>query len=398
MKNYCLLSIKRINHKIPQIILGFCIIAVLLGGFVVLLTKLLYHDKNAISIQVAVVSEEENELTKIALDYLKNMDTLKDSTEFLELDYEDAFARLEKQSVDVVVYLPGGLIQGILDGTNVPVQIYLPKSTGLQATLLKEMTDAGAQMLTVAQAEIYGNYDVVKKYGLEEQLRSMEQEIDFYNLSFALDRLRLFDEHNLSAMEQLDTLQFYILSGLILLLFFFGMCMGDYVLGEPEAFQTQMKRAGVGSISRHVIKVSILWFYMSILLLIVIFRTRNYFPSLGAYILSSILIAGMLVGFDFCIYEIVGKESVGMFVIFCITVMMAFCSGMLIPAVFMPTTLLSIGNYMPTTFLRQMLLGIMQDGIPKNLWATNIMKILISGVFIHCATLGIVALKANGGK
>ena len=50
--------------------------------------------------------------------------------------------------------IPEGMIRGIMDGTNPPVHILLPKNS-LEAIVFKELTMAGARTLGAAQAGIY---------------------------------------------------------------------------------------------------------------------------------------------------------------------------------------------------------------------------------------------------
>ncbi|MDE5597669.1 MAG: ABC transporter permease, partial [Lachnospiraceae bacterium] len=217
------LELKRTIKLLPAMLLEAVLLFAVLGAVAYGASKLLYRDSPMLQITIAVVEEEENPLTDLAMQYIQGMESIADTCRFLVVSKEEGFSMLQEGKAAAVLILPGGMIDGIMNGNNVPVQVYFPENAGIESALLGELTDAGVQMLRVAQAEIYGIYDTAKNYGALEQLSVLEGDIDRFNLAFALERLALFQVKEVSATGNLSLLQYAAASGVVFFLLLLGM-------------------------------------------------------------------------------------------------------------------------------------------------------------------------------
>ena len=241
------LELKRTLLLMPAMLLEAGILLVVLGAIAFGVGKLLYQDDAIVQINVAIIEEEENPLTELAVNYVQGMESISKSCKFSIVTREEGFSMLENGEAAAVIYLPEGMIEGILNGNNVPAQIFLPEDAGIESALLKELADAGIQMLRVAQAEIYGIYDTAKTYGALDRISALEADIDMYNLAFALDRLALFKTQHLSATGNLTFLQYGIASGAVFFLLLIGMACYPMMQPYPDALCRQLRRSGIGN-------------------------------------------------------------------------------------------------------------------------------------------------------
>lgn len=74
----------------------------------------------------------------MAFQIYTNMDSIASiATCHLSESKEAAFDALEKGRAAAVVVIPSGFIGGILNGTNIPANVYLPPNAGIESTILR---------------------------------------------------------------------------------------------------------------------------------------------------------------------------------------------------------------------------------------------------------------------
>ena len=247
------------------------------------------------------------------------------------------------------------------------VEIYFPKQAGLEALFFREMTEAGEGLLRVAQAQIYGAGDMARAFGLTEQLSQIEVEIDSYNLAFALDRLALYDSAKVSAFGSVNAVQFYLASGSILFLLLAGMAMYPVVRREPPALCRQLERAGMGEIWQSFCQwicgllcislfAGILWAAVRLFVrfgpqeTVERLVTDNGYPFyMGAGLTAVILMT--VTPLVYLIHSLAGSRTGGILLVFLLSVVMVYLSGGLVPPMFLPQPMRTLGAWLPTAWL-----------------------------------------------
>lgn len=333
----------------------------ILGIFAFGAVTFLYRDVPVLQITIAVVEEEENPLTDLLLQYVQGMESVSEVCRFMIVSEEEAFSMLQEGKAAAVLLLPEGMVEGILDGSNAPVQVFFPEDAGLESALLKELTDAGVQMLRVAQAEIYAVYDTAKAYGALERLSALEMDIDRYNLAFALERLALFRMQEVSATGNLTILQYGVASGAVFFLLMLGMACYPVMQPYPEALRKQLVREGIGPGRQCLGK----WFcgtcsmgmgaLFFMLLLNVGLRAAGYgfrMPKAGLMQTGvGLLILLCASSFVFLVFQLAGNGTAAVLLLFFLSVVMQYLSGGFLPSVFLPETVQIIGRFVPTAYL-----------------------------------------------
>ncbi len=231
---YLYIEIKKTFRILPRMLLQAVLLLLLTGMIALGGVKSMEREPLTPGADIAVVVREDNMLTRMALNYVENMESVSRLCRFRQTTEEEGFRLLDKGEVAALILLPEQLVEGIMDGANPTVDIYFPKHAGLEAMLFRELTEAGEGMLRVAQAQIYGADDTAQAYDLTKQLSVMEAEIDSYNLAFALDRLALYDEETVAVFGSMNVMQFYLASGMVLFLLLAGMAMYPVLQREPS--------------------------------------------------------------------------------------------------------------------------------------------------------------------
>lgn len=368
---YLYLEIKKMVGVFPRMLLQAIMLMVLIGAIAFCGTKIMEKEPLAVRADIGVVVREDNTMTRMALGYVENLESASQICHFVQMTDEEGFRSLENGHIAALIVLPEQLVEGIMNGANPSVEVYFPENAGLEAMLLRELTESGTGLLRVAQAQIYGAYDTAAEYGLTERLSVMEGEIDSYNLAFALDRLAVYQEETVSATGKMSILQFYAASGAILFLLLTGMAVYPVVQREPQAFRKQLARQGTGDAWQCFCKWlcgflcmgmlgMIAWAGLKIVGFFVPETAEKFTSALsgggrgshaavqtGVVLLIVITVATLI----YLIYSLAGSRSGAVLLIFLLSVVMIYLSGGLVPSMFLPKAMQGIGDKLPTAYL-----------------------------------------------
>lgn len=355
------LELKRTIRLLPVILAEAVLLLSILGMIAFGAAKLLYRDVPAIRITIAVIEKEKNPLTDLLLNYIQGMESISELCQFLIVSEEEGFAMLQEGKAAAALVLPEGMVEGIMDGSNTPVQVFFPEDAGMESALLRELTDAGVQMLRVAQAEIYGIYDTAKTYGASEQLSVLEMDIDTANLAFALDRLALFRVQEVSATGNLSVMQYGIASGAVFFLLLLGMACYPVMQPYPAALRKQLVREGIGAGGQCFGKwlcgvcgmgIGGLFFRLVVKSVLTAGGFGAWLPKAGAVQAGTgLLILLCTVTFIFLVFQLAGNGTAAILLLFFLTVIMQYFAGGFLPSVFLPEAVQKAGRFLPAAYL-----------------------------------------------
>ena len=381
---YLYIEIKKTFRILPRMLLQAVLLLLLTGMIALGGVKSMEREPLTPGADIAVVVREDNMLTRMALNYVENMESVSRLCRFRQTTEEEGFRLLDKGEVAALILLPEQLVEGIMDGANPTVDIYFPKHAGLEAMLFRELTEAGEGMLRVAQAQIYGADDTAQAYDLTKQLSVMEAEIDSYNLAFALDRLALYDEETVAVFGSMNVMQFYLASGMVLFLLLAGMAMYLVLQREPSVFRRQLERQGTGKgwqcfcqwlcgVLCMGVHFGLLWAVMALAVKFFLLASEGmpdtaagqlmadnafWYPA-GVKMGIAALIVMASTAFVYLLHSLAGSRTGGILLVFVCSVAMVYLSGGIVPSVFLPETMQKLGERMPTAYLIQAAGGIL---------------------------------------
>lgn len=380
---YLYIEMKKTLRMLPRMLLQAVLLLFLTGMIAWGGVRSMERDPLTPGAEIAVVVREDNGMTRLALNYVENMESVSQFCRFRQTTEEEGFRLLEKGEAAALILLPEQLVEGIMNGVNPTVDIYFPKHAGLEAMLFRELTKAGEGMLRVAQAQIYGACDTARAYGLTEQLSVMEAEIDGYNLAFALDRLALYDTESVEVFGSMNVLQFYLASGTVLFLMLAGMAMYPVLQREPSVLRRQLERQGTGKVWQCFcqwlcgilcmgIVYGLLWAAMRQAVLLLPwsvggtpdpaaggFMAGSTAGSVGIKVGLAALVVMTSTSFLYLLHSLAGSRSGGILLVFVCSVAMVYLSGGIVPSVFLPQAMQKLGERLPAAYLIQAAGGVL---------------------------------------
>ena len=368
---YLYAELKKSARALPRMLLSAAALMLLTGGIAFGAARGMEREPLAVGADIGVVVREDNRMTRMALGYVENMESVAGFCRFLRVSEEAGMKMLADGELAALVLLPEALVEGIMDGRNPSVDVVFPENARLEALLFRELTEAGAGLLRVAQAQIYGAADTAARYGLEGQLSVMEAEIDGYNLAFALDRLSLYDEETVYATGRLSVAQYYAASGAVLFLLLAGMAAYPIMGPEPAALRRQLARAGVGGLWQSLCRWLCGFLYLLSLCgvaALVLWGAGLCAPEAAARLRELLwsgrnhasvwVCAGMVLlalaavaSFHRMIYSVSGSRTGSILLIFLLSAVSVYLSGGFVPSALLPRAVRAAGELLPTAYL-----------------------------------------------
>ena len=231
---YLKLELKRAFKRLPHMAAGAIVLMAMLGTIAFAASKLLYGETTLERVTIGVVLPEEDRFARQLVRMLGTYDSVRSVCEFSFMDSSEAEKQLRDGEIFGIMNVPEGLVQGIMDGTNIPVTITLPQGNALENRVFKELTSAGARTLGSAQAGIYAGDQLLLNYDLAGGIGQLEADLNRIYMAYSLPRADLFEHVEVSATRDVDTLEFYGISAFVLYLLLAAIPVSGYLAPESR--------------------------------------------------------------------------------------------------------------------------------------------------------------------
>lgn len=362
--NLLILEIKRMLRLLPQFMAGALALSLITGIFVISASQKLNEKKSYNRAKIALVIPDNDRKAAMMMSVIENADSVKESMNFIRVkDRKNAEELMKSNNADGIIIFPHNVVEDILDGTNTPVTVILPKNSGIESLLAKILIDAGCENLATAQAGIYAvtwEYEHVYKHNITSKL---QKDINIEYFDYTLPRQNYFQEQVINSTGELTSEQYFICSGLIFTLILMGISFAKVLCNTNKDFLKLIKLNGVCEYCMYCIQVlSVFIVYMVTCILegIVYFCASLIFNL--PYVKINLLNIMVFVTLIFCIssfivfiFKIIKSKISAILLLFFIDTAMTFVSGGFIPKVFLPDIIqkcdIYIFNYHLSSFL-----------------------------------------------
>lgn len=373
--HYLRLQFKAAFRLVPKLIAGMIVFAFLAFLIGYAGSKTLSKSGRLFYFRVAVVLPENDPLVNIGFNMLAEMESLKSYCEFIRTDEDAAKDLFASGDVYGIVYIPEGFVEDVLNGTNTPAKILLPDNSGIETVLFKSVLNAGSSTLAYVQSGIYAMTDTYIHYGIGSAVSDASDRLNNEYIRFVMARGNLFETETVSSTGTLTLPQFFVCTGIMLLLLFTGITLGGYINQESDELETVLKRNGITPLFTVVCKTLILTLLYGILFLGLITAAKAGLPlvlstetssgamnlffeynpaNIGIFFLCTML----AVSFIILIFRLAGSGLYGVLLLFMANIVLLFVSGCIIPSAYLPKAAALFGEILPTGFLRRLLGGL----------------------------------------
>ncbi len=344
------LELKRAWKRLPHMAAGAVVLTAILGIIVLAAGKILYGEAALGRISVGVVLPEEDPMTQMAVHMMGSLDSVGSLCDFVFMGEEEAKEAFEAGRVMGILEVPEGMVEGIMDGSNPPVSVLL-SAGGLESAVFRELTMAGARTLGAAQAGVYAGVWFLEAAGQEEKIPKLVEDLNKIYLSYSLPRAGYFRRELIRASGDVDSLQFYGVSALVLFLLLEVIPVSGYLTGESPVLEQKLRSLGVGPLWLRAAKIIGLGLLLMASGLIFcggacwLGSFSFSWAMLPALCFMCLLAASMALFFYECTRSLMGLV---MFLT-AASMILLFLSGGMVPSVFLPEGIRRISAFLPTT-------------------------------------------------
>lgn len=352
---YLKLQLKKLLCFIPKLLTGTIVLAFLAGTIAFCGSTLLYGQTPTGKINIAIVTEDDTALMKLAMQYLDSSESVHSFCELVKTNKKDADRMLAHKKVAACVYFPKDFAKDVVTGKNTPAVIRFSEETGIEQLLFQELATAASRILNYAQASIYSFSDVYDEYEFRGKRGAHFDYINQNTLRTALVRSDLFQTETVSSTGNLSVKEHYTVTALILLLFFTGMSLGEFAMPEQGSLGRMLTLKGVSAPIRTLCRLTALFcFYL--LMGGGVFLAGYFLKQVPLKLFMVLPYMALLAGSQtLFLYSLNGSAAAKTLLVFFYTLLSAFCAGCLIPSAFLPVCVTRTGTLFPAYYARQIL-------------------------------------------
>ena len=350
---YLKLELKRACRRLPHLYAGAIMLLLLAGVIALLAGRMLYGDQVVGKVAVGVSVPEEDALARQVMKMVSSLESVNSICDFHYMDREACLDRLEDGELYAVLDIPEGFVQDIMNGVNTPVKVWLTEHAGIEGKLFRELTDAGAVILSAGQAGIYGGNELYYAMGLEEAVGELEDELNRRYMDYSLQRTVYFRHRKAAATGDVTVTEFYEASMYVLFLFLSAIPVSGYLLPMKSVTVQKLRMRGIGSGYQAWARISGMGFLMAaatgpVLILVTGTGAVEAGLILAAVWIVTCMTAASVVVF---LYQLAGTLMGGIMLLFLVITGQHFLAGGFLPAVFLPVTIRKIGPWLPSGIL-----------------------------------------------
>lgn len=347
---YLKLELKRACKKLPHIIAGAIVLLLLAGTVAFLAGRMLYGEQASGRITVGVVLPGTDAVARKAVSMVSSLESVKSICDFEYLDMEESLEMLRTGKLYAVMEIPEGFVQDIMNGSNTPVRVILPKGAGLESRIFKELTDAGAKTLGASQAGIYAGNELCVLEGMTDSIPQLEADLNRMFMGYSLPRMDYFRNVRVTATGDVDTFHFYGISAAVLFLLLCAIPVSAYLAPSGKAMKQKLSIIGIGNAT--VIGVRILG--LGLLMAAVAIPASMAAAGLGWFpwsLPSMLSIAAVCLSVSSMVvflYQAAGSLMGGVMLLFLTVTAMHFLAGGFLPLVFLPASFRDAAVFLPS--------------------------------------------------
>lgn len=350
---YMRLECKRALKRLPHMAAGAIVLLFLMGAVALLAGKALYGGQASGRIAVGVVLPEGDALAKQVMSMIGSLESVKSLCDFTYMDREESRSQLEQGKLYAVIEVPEDFVQDIMNGTNTPIAVLLPRGAGIESRIFRELTEAGAATLGSSQAGIYAGDELLRLYGLADSIPQLEADLNRIYLAYSLPRMDYFKEVRVKATGDVDTLVFYGISMSVFLLLLSTIPVSGFLLPHSRVMRQKLALAGVGKetvIGARILGLTLLFLVLGLSgsIAAVRFGLMEWQAATAAALL---LVCAGTASVAVFLYQAAGSLLGGVMLLFLAASAMHFLAGGFLPLVFLPSGIRAAAPFIPSYIL-----------------------------------------------
>lgn len=343
-------------------------------------------------VKVAVVIPDSEQQSKLVLQFISGMESVRSICEFEYLDEKTAFNEMKEGEVQAIILLPVNFYNDIYYGENTPLTIYFPKERELNQQLFLELLTSGMTLLQISEAGVYSTQYLAYEQGLDIDRGELGEVVALKFAKKILNRGAIYEAQVLSPLGGVDFVQYYFSVAMLFVMFFSGILWGFLYRKETKTVEQKLRLYGLNSLAVSFVKLLVMTVFLWIVELIFmiggqLLSQRDAYEALGCsatdFLIKSlwgVLLAISIATYFHMVYSIGKNYQQGTIFLLVSNILLFVGSGLLIPRAYLPEVMQRISVLSPLTLLNRFQLDYLFGQISFSITALVILLIMIISV------------------
>lgn len=392
------LELKKFAGMLPVILAETILVGLVLFGIGFCASRAVYGERAVGEIKVGIVTQGEDNLTEMLIRFVESMDSIKDTVSFVRLSESEARKELSAGGLSAAILVPEGIVDSVNSGENLPATILLADDYSQAETeVFARFAEAGAKLLTVAQAGIYAADALCVEEGYPERIAQSENYLNREYIDYAMGRSSFFKEMEISVSSGMSMTDYYGITLLIAFLSLTGLSFGKTMEVRSGDREKMLGARGIGAGERYLTETAAFGCVFALLgtiagLLLYLLLPGSLFAFRAGWLWMWLLWFSLGIFLRF-LFQITGNHAGGILLCFGILMALMLASGIFIPAAFLPASVEKAGDFLPYKRWIDILAAVLQGNFSGKTAAELLLMILLFGM-----AGGLAAIVGEKGK
>ena len=243
--NFIRANCKRLLHYLPSMFVSLLLLLLLTGTAGFYLSRHLYKENvfSAISIGYYLPQDDNLDLNQLGIGMLQDLEGMEETVQLVQVNsVEEGYNKLASHEILYLIIVPEQFFSGIMDSTNVPLDIVVYDNSSISAYIINELFMSYAGLLGTAQAGIYSGLDTTRAHEFTpEQIRELSNRVNFVYLDRVMNKTNYMKTIQAEDAGSVTFTQHYAAFAIILSLCFLAFLLIPYLQGTGNGICECMK-------------------------------------------------------------------------------------------------------------------------------------------------------------
>ena len=244
-------DMKRLKKYILSIVIAVSLLLTFCGTAGLLVSKNIYREDiyNAVKIAYYIPPQDKDfRYLSMAVDFLENLKSMNETANIIEVDsIDEGYAMLDSNEVLFFVNVSEGFFEGIMNGTNPPLDIIVRDNTSLASYISNQLFLSLTGYLGIAQAAIYSALDVARENNFtDEEYSKVYKASNIVFLERVFSKDEVIDEKEATSEGGYSLIEHYISVAVLLSLLFMSFILIPYMQGYDNGIRPKLMAYHIG--------------------------------------------------------------------------------------------------------------------------------------------------------
>lgn len=293
-------------------------------------------------ITIAIIQNDEDELTDLAIRYISSMDSVKSISKFVKMTKEGAMYSLEKGNVAAVLEIPPDFYNAVNEGINPHIGVYITKNNSPIAGAFLSLIESAIKDIGVGEATVYAflEADIVHIRSAEFDKEALGDYIAGIYAKIFMRKAGIFNDLVVSSFGEYNTAEYYLCTLLLVVMLF---CAGGFSYLYRKSYNAvyeQLKRFGISGTAEMAVNIVIVTVFvyvtalavyiLAILSISIILEINISFMPFMPVVMFIVSLAVSVIANLF--FKLTGSHGYSKMAAFCILTVLLIISGSLVPS------------------------------------------------------------------